>query len=498
MSGAGSGERPRRLRRRSTGGTLTVQKSSLLGSGGEGAVYALPNDPGLVAKVYHQPSLERARKLEIMIQHPPDDPMTGGHRSFAWPTELLVDDRAGGAVVGFLMSRVLHMRPAFDFYNPASRRDRAPLFNALYLHRAARNMAAAVGALHAREYVMGDVNESNFLLEATALVTLVDTDSFQVRDPVSGACYRCRVGKPEFTPPELQETTFAFVDRRPEHDLFGLAVLLFHMLLEGTHPFAGVFQGDGDPPPIGARISSASFPHRRRHDGSFSVPPLAPPFEILHPELRRLFVECFDEGHRDPARRPRAATWQAALKEAEADLVVCRGNDQHHYGRHLDACPWCERARRLGQDPFPSRAAVARNTHRGPRAPKRAPTVVPPRGPRPGFGPGLFPPITRMPNVSTLPPAAAAAWAQALKQAPSPWDNPFVRKMTLGCGGLIGAFASLPLVALLSSTLLQRGWPSLGGVIYLATLVALACAFIGAWLANRNPRAFWRSLLRLW
>src|SRR5712691_4689158 len=88
----------------------------------------------------------------------------------------------------------------------------------------------------------------------TALVTLVDTDSFQVCEPHNGVVYRCPVGKPEFTPPELQGCPFAQVDRAPEHDLFGLAVLLFQLLMEGTHPFAGVYQGHGDPPPYETRI----------------------------------------------------------------------------------------------------------------------------------------------------------------------------------------------------------------------------------------------------
>src|SRR5438105_3869599 len=83
---------------------------------------------------------------------------------------------------------------------------------------AARNIAAAVHAVHSRGYVIGDVNESNILVTDTALATLVDTDSFQVRDPGSGVVYRCPVGKPEFTPPELQGASFGEIDRTPEHD----------------------------------------------------------------------------------------------------------------------------------------------------------------------------------------------------------------------------------------------------------------------------------------
>src|SRR5262249_30747269 len=143
--------------------------------------------------------------------------------------------------------------------NPASRREHSPLFTYLYLHRVARNISASVGALHARDYVMGDVNESNLLVEPTALVTLVDTDSLQVTDPETRVSYRGPVGKREFTPPELQGKAFASLDRLPQHDLFGLGVLLFLVLMEGAHPFTGVFQGPDDPPPIGARIAAGQF-----------------------------------------------------------------------------------------------------------------------------------------------------------------------------------------------------------------------------------------------
>ena len=123
------------------------------------------------------------------------------------------------------------------------------------------DLAAAVGALHLRGYVIGDVNESNILVTESALVTLVDTDSFQVRDPQTGLVYRCPVGTPQFTPPELQNKTFAHVDRMPEHDAFGLAVLIFQLLMEGAHPYAGRYTGPGDPPPYEVRISLGHFPH---------------------------------------------------------------------------------------------------------------------------------------------------------------------------------------------------------------------------------------------
>lgn len=351
-----------RLVRASTGQVLKLAASATLGAGGEAKVFAVLDAPELAAKVYHRPTAERADKLAAMLANPPEDPMASqGHVSIAWPSDLLLSAHGPSQVMGFLMSRVRDMHPIIDFYHPKTRRHRHPLFNYLYLVRTARNLAACVNALHARGYVVGDLNESNILVGETALVTLVDTDSFQVPDPRNGQVYRCRVGKPEFTPPELQSVSFAWVDRKPEHDLFGLAVLLFQLLMEGIHPFAGKHLGRGEPLPLEARVAKGWFPYAPVGRAGTVPMPTAPPFELLPPRLRDLFVQCFNLGHTEPERRPAAAVWQAALLEAEASLTACAANPQHRYGNHLRACPWCERRQMLdGIDPFPSLDSLKR------------------------------------------------------------------------------------------------------------------------------------------
>ena len=354
-----------RLQRLSKEQIITLDATSTLGHGGEARVYVVPPDETLVAKVYHKPTVAHAHKLVAMLANPPDNPMAGqNHISIAWPVDLLRTLDGSNQVVGFLMPRVKGMNSILDFYNPKTRRQRCPFYNYLYLHRTARNLAACVGALHARGYCIGDVNESNILVGDTALVTLVDTDSFQVRDSDKGVVYRCPVGKPEFTPPELQGKSFLAVDRTPEHDLFGLAVLIFQLLMEGAHPFSGIFQGTGDPPPYESRIAAGHFTYSQGRRVPYRSTPTAPPMEILHPTLRQLFISCFEDGHNNPRIRPSAQTWQSALNEAENALLTCSVNSQHRYGKHLNTCPWCERTKRLGgRDPFPSLQAVQKGQH---------------------------------------------------------------------------------------------------------------------------------------
>ena len=348
---------------------IAINLTVSLGRGGEACVYAVPTDASSVAKIYHKPTEEQARKLEVMIAHPPDNPTASlGHISIAWPTEVLYSADRTDQTVGFLMPRLRGMRPIIDFYNPRTRRQHCPLFSYQYLLRTARNMAASFAALHASGYCIGDVNESNILVSDAALVTIVDTDSFQVSEPEHKSIYRCKVGKPEFTPPELQNKNFSQHERNETHDLFGLGVLIFQLLMEGTHPFSGIYQGAGEPPTYEVRIAEGHFTYSQGRRVPYVSTPVAPDWEILHPTLQQLFVRCFEDGHYDPQLRPRAQHWLLALTEAEEALMTCSSNPQHVYSNHLHKCPWCERTSRLGgRDPFPSPQAIAAKEHLKPR-----------------------------------------------------------------------------------------------------------------------------------
>ncbi|HEX8694034.1 MAG TPA: hypothetical protein VF746_16550 [Longimicrobium sp.] len=404
------------FRRRRTLELLALDDALELGAGGEARVLGLPRDPTLVAKLYHAPTIQRARKLALMMEDPPElDPAVA---ALAWPCDLLLDGR--GRFAGFLMPRAEGPR-VFEFYNPSTRRRTAPLCHYGVLHRAGANLAAAFEALHARGYVVGDVNESNVLLGEGGAVTLVDTDSFQVRDPDDGTVHRSHVGKPEFTPPELQGLSFAELDRLPEHDLFGLAALLFLLLMEGTHPFASRLADGGEVPPVEERIRRGLFPHGAEHPVC-RPPRLAPRFELLDPALQALFLRAFLGGHQDPAARPTAAEWRGALAGAEAALVTCATNPRHRHGPHLDACPWCERAGLLqGRDPFPEQAAPA--PPRPARAPRRRVQAAAP-APAPVVAAAPTPPVRL---AQTAPGPLAAPPGSVFADAP--WQRPALAKL---------------------------------------------------------------------
>lgn len=356
-----------------TGERITLRTTGK--AGGEGEIYQVAEEPSLLAKIYHpdQRSPDRAAKLAAMLNDPPLDPLEPPI-TIAWPVDAVVVD---GAIVGFLMPKAPETRPLHEVYTPKMRRRELPGLTYRYLVRMARNLAAAVDVLHERGYTIGDVNESNVLAAPTALVTLVDTDSFQVVDRQQRRTFRCPVGKPEYTPPELQGRNFREVDRTAAQDCFGLAVLLFQLLMEGTHPFDGAFLGSGDPPLIDQRIAAGEFPYSARSP-RWKPKPIAPPFAGLDPQLQNLFRQAFETRH--PADRPSARQWAAVLDSAENHLVTCSTNPQHVYFGHQGSCPWCDRARQFrGRDPFPSPAAIRRGEHiQLAKTHRKAPRVVTP------------------------------------------------------------------------------------------------------------------------
>src|SRR5215831_4833122 len=75
---------------------------TVLGRGGEAAIWSVKRRRRLVAKIYHTIAADREKKLRAMIARPPiDPPCTGKHISICWPKLLVFDQHH--QVVGFLM-----------------------------------------------------------------------------------------------------------------------------------------------------------------------------------------------------------------------------------------------------------------------------------------------------------------------------------------------------------------------------------------------------------
>ncbi len=367
--------------------------------GGEGVVYGVVQPRDHVVKLYHAKVIAQKgallqAKLRAMAHNPPADPTAGeGTVALVWPQSLVLDDR--GAFAGFLMPFVDHVTSVemHMVANPADRRH-GPLtprwvagFTWEYLLRVAVNLCRVTESLHAAGYVVGDFNERNVLVHSNALVTMVDCDSMQVPRP-DGPPFLCEVFRPEFTAPELLHVNLSREVRAPSSDLFPLAIHIYQLLMEGRHPFAGIWHGRGDKPERQELAAKGLFV--QIHDTSLGPQAGTPPFEIFPPEVRHLFMRAFVDGARHPQDRPTAAEWRAQLEALGATLVTCGRHRDHRYPSHLGgSCPWCELGKVASVATLPptnlSDAASVMSSKRrraAPAQPAHAPvTFVPRRAP---------------------------------------------------------------------------------------------------------------------
>ena len=333
------------------------------------------------------------------------------------------------------MAYVANAVPLLLVFNPRQRAKTLPSFNRRYLHRTARNLAAALGALHESDYVVGDLNESNVMVTPSALVTLIDTDSFQVRRRVGAkpVLHPCPVGKAEYTPPELQGRTFSEVPRQPEHDRFGLAVLIFQLLMEGNHPFRAQWLGAGDPPPVEDRIRDGQWPYTRKPGMPLAPPRNAPALDTLHPDLVALVRRCFVDGHTRPSARPTPEEWEAALSTAEKALVTCK-RGLHLYSKHLPRCPECEaldvvaRAQAAATIPPPSGATQPNAAAKPVAPPPSAPLPISDRLQR------LMKQLSI--SLSNTAPAAPAVMVCRNCQQPNPTGEIYCQRCAARLGGV--------------------------------------------------------------
>ena len=315
-----------------------------LGTGGEGSVFEVPilgND--VAAKVYSKPaSPEREAKLKSMVKGC-DEALK---QIAAWPVATLHMAK-GGAVCGFLMQKATGYEPIHHLYGPSHRKQRFPDKDWAFLINTARNVAAAFEAIHGHGHIVGDVNPNLVFVARSSIVKLIDCDSFQI--VADGKHYLCEVGVSHFTPPELQNrSTFRGIHRSRNHDNFGLALLLFHILLMGRHPFSGIYSGSGEMP-LEKSIEQFRYAFgRSAANKGMSPPPNSVTPEIVSNQIAQLFERAFTEGGANSDGRPNAREWVVALDSLKGQLRTCGQESVHKYFGGMSSCPWCSKENQSG------------------------------------------------------------------------------------------------------------------------------------------------------
>lgn len=319
-----------------TGKGAAVQLGRELGKGGEGSVFELANNQQSVAKLYHcTPDAMKQAKLRFMAATADAQLL----KYAAWPQDTLHPTK-NGPVIGFSMPKVTDRAPIHMLYSPAHRRQDYPNAGWDFLLLAARNTAAAFETLHAKGHVLGDVNQGNVMVGRDTIVTLIDCDSFQIA--ANGNVHLCEVGVAHFTPPELQGiSSFSGIRRTANHDNFGLALLVFHILFGGRHPYSGVPLRKEVGNALESDIRAFRYAYSRSaHSRGLTPPPRSIPVSMTPDAVEAMFEFAFTE-RGAKGGRPTAQQWVSTLDTVRAHLKKCGATSIHVYPNHLPQCPWC-------------------------------------------------------------------------------------------------------------------------------------------------------------
>lgn len=336
-------------------GPRAIHLGSKLGTGADGAVYAVQGSETSCIKIFDPGTRRRlAQNLPRIGNLIKLAPSLGSNA--AVPTHL-VAETPNGPAIGFGMKRI-DGKEVHNLYGVSSRQIHFPGVDFRFLVQVAKNAAIATERLHHHNVVIGDISGRNMMVRKDATVCWIDSDSFLIGNP--GFRDICTLVTPEWTPPELQNDRHLQAPRLPGHDAFGLAVMIFHILMLGRHPFQGRFTGQGEAPDIPRNIGNRWYPHAGYPAIPLKSPIGTPPVSHLGPVIEQLFVRAFFEVAAE--RRPSSAEWVAAMTKLEGSLRKCPNSSAHYHSSAATRCPWCQVLPEYGNmDPFQGVVTVAGN-----------------------------------------------------------------------------------------------------------------------------------------
>ncbi len=295
-----------------------------IAQGGEGIVYHVQSNPDVVAKLYKPKVLNKKsaiNKIKATCAIYDKD-----IAQFAAMPQMVV--YSGNKVRGFIMEKITNFKEIHLLYGTKDRKKYFPNADWGFMVHAALNFASAVATLHNNGIVIGDINQSNIMVNQQAMIKFIDCDSYQV--DYQGKTYLCEVGVPEYTSPELQGHSFHGVQRTTNHDNFGLAVIIFKILMLGRHPYSG----KGAPAEIGNSIKQGCFCYGRNYYEKTAF--YSDLYSTLSDELKNLFEQAFSSNI-----RPAPPDWVNALSNFEKQLGQCPNNSSHKFNKNSVGCVWC-------------------------------------------------------------------------------------------------------------------------------------------------------------
>lgn len=298
-----------------------------VGKGGQAGVYRIASPAPFkdrCVKIYHKGcSDELVSRLRYMIGNPPKTLRTSSF-CICWPEGLVYDESK--TVIGFYMptafprSRDLYILSYYTkgrsiadrfkddtgWFGKFERNTSEGILNRLKM---IANISQAFYQIHnSRSYVVLDIKPQNILATSTGLISIVDTDSFQIAED-DKMLFPGAAATPEYCAPEFDEQCMQNRPFTVSNDLFSLSVMYYQILI-GVHPFTGAIlmqpYDTDEYSELKPKIHRSLFLYgcNKRYMEKLNPNPHAF-FERMPRTLQTMFIRAFDA----PNYRPTAEEW---------------------------------------------------------------------------------------------------------------------------------------------------------------------------------------------
>lgn len=336
----------------------TFELGDEVGFGREGSTYHIVGEP-FVAKIYHNPTPQIARKIESMasILSVLFERKKQLLLKLAWPLGALYERSDGVGFKGYYMFGAEGV--SIDVMSQFPPSPAAPSMTERQKIEMLIELSKLSAGLHDIGITVGDWNPRNILVGERGSLMLLDTDSYAFT--LSDVSYQTTCAAPGYIAPEvlkLMETTgvsdfesLAAATNTPvftpQTDDFGLAVHIFKMLNRGIHPYASgeldleIYELDDDDIPPAPSLNSCVCNGRSPFVGTL-VGHVIPVYALELDDFGNLMGEAFRRSLYGKAEeRLDARTWARLLDRYLSETVECcpRGHHLYHASQH--ECPYC-------------------------------------------------------------------------------------------------------------------------------------------------------------
>lgn len=326
-----------------------------LSKGSEGTVYKVIQSSKCV-KIFYSSEIAKEKEEKITF-------MTGisslkNHANLSWPQECIYDSKSG-KFVGYVMNCAPEgSTPLTSYFNARM----YELDTHLLIH-CAMNLVRTCLALHKEGITICDFNPNNFLISKKGECFFVDTDNFQFRT-TGNREYKPAVACSMYLNKDLQEllshgmssgiSLSKIVPRFPygsfnrKTDIWAMCVLIFQILMNGTHPFTGKY--DGENISLEVNIYHDYAPYFGKGNSN-DIATDKPRISVMSKELQIFFYNIFFGKFESEKTEEKflsvLSTYSHSLKKK------CKVKENHHYLSCINSCPWCE-IDRIKNNPTPT------------------------------------------------------------------------------------------------------------------------------------------------